>query len=160
MEQALADEVQAALNTLSSREARILRLYFGLNGDETMTLEQIGNELNVTKERVRQIRDKALGALKHPSRIKKIRCLPHGELTCHSGRSPSIEKEAASLTSPTTLQKRKSMRSRDPRTTVDRSQYAFAISARPSECFPQRMHLPASSARSNGMHRIDARVSS
>ncbi len=73
MEQALADEVQAALNTLSSREARILRLYFGLNGDETMTLEQIGNELNVTKERVRQIRDKALGALKHPSRIKKIR---------------------------------------------------------------------------------------
>ena len=73
MEQALVDEIQSALNTLSSREALVLKLYYGIDGDETMTLEQIGNQLSLTKERVRQIRDKALGSLKHPSRIKKIR---------------------------------------------------------------------------------------
>ena len=73
MERALADEIQSALNTLSSREALVLKLYYGIDGDETMTLEQIGNRISLTKERVRQIRDKALGSLKHPSRIKKIR---------------------------------------------------------------------------------------
>ena len=73
MERALADEIQAALDSLSPREALVLRLYFGINGEEPMTLEQIGNQLSLTKERVRQIRDKALGALKHPSRTRKIR---------------------------------------------------------------------------------------
>ena len=73
MDQAMADEVRTALESLSPREARVLRLYFGLNSGETMTLEQIGNILNLTKERVRQIRDKALTALKHPSRMRKIR---------------------------------------------------------------------------------------
>lgn len=73
MDQALADEVRTALDSLAPREARVLRLYFGLNSGETMTLEQIGNILNLTKERVRQIRDKALAALKHPSRMRKIR---------------------------------------------------------------------------------------
>ena len=73
MDQAMADEVRTALDSLSPREARVLRLYFGLNSGETMTLEQIGNILNLTKERVRQIRDKALTALKHPSRMRKIR---------------------------------------------------------------------------------------
>ena len=73
MEQAMADEIRAALDTLSPREARVLKLYFGLNSGEPMTLEQIGNILHLTKERVRQIRDKALAALKHPSRMRKIR---------------------------------------------------------------------------------------
>ena len=73
MAQAMADEIRDALDSLSSREARILRLYFGINGQDTMTLEQIGNQLSLTKERVRQIRDKALAALKHPSRMRKIR---------------------------------------------------------------------------------------
>ena len=73
MDQAMADEVRTALDSLSPREARVLRLYFGLNSGETMTLEQIGNILNLTKERVRQIRDKAFTALKHPSRMRKIR---------------------------------------------------------------------------------------
>lgn len=73
MEQAMADEIRAALDTLSSREALVLKLYFGLNGEDPMTLEQIGNILNLTKERVRQIRDKALATLKHPSRMRKIR---------------------------------------------------------------------------------------
>ena len=73
MRQAMADEIHAALDTLSPREARILRLYFGINGEEPLTLEQIGNLLDLTKERIRQIRDKALSALKHPSRMRKIR---------------------------------------------------------------------------------------
>ena len=73
MEQAMADEVRAALDTLTPREAEVLRFYFGIEGRESMTLEQIGNRLSLTKERVRQIRDKALAALKHPSRIRKIR---------------------------------------------------------------------------------------
>ncbi len=73
MDQSLVDEVRTALDSLSAREARVLRLYFGLNSGETMTLEQIGNILNLTKERVRQIRDKALASLKHPSRMRKIR---------------------------------------------------------------------------------------
>ena len=73
MEQAMADEVRAALESLSPREAQVLRLYYGINDKETKTLEQIGNVLSLTKERVRQIRDKALNALKHPSRMRKIR---------------------------------------------------------------------------------------
>ena len=73
MERAMADEVRAALDTLSPREAQVLRYYFGINDEEPMTLEQIGNQLSLTKERVRQIRDKALAALKHPSRMRKIR---------------------------------------------------------------------------------------
>ncbi|MGA1195821.1 MAG: sigma-70 family RNA polymerase sigma factor [Candidatus Latescibacterota bacterium] len=73
LDQAMADEVRSALESLSPREARVLRLYFGINSGETMTLEQIGNILSLTKERVRQIRDKALTSLKHPSRMRKIR---------------------------------------------------------------------------------------
>jgi RNA polymerase primary sigma factor len=73
MERAMADEVRAALETLSPREAEVLKMYYGINGQETKTLEKIGNHLSLTKERVRQIRDKALAALKHPSRMRKIR---------------------------------------------------------------------------------------
>jgi RNA polymerase primary sigma factor len=73
MDRSLIDEVRAALDTLSPREAQVLRYYFGIEGHESMTLEKIGKELSLTKERVRQIRDKALGALKHPSRMRKIR---------------------------------------------------------------------------------------
>jgi len=73
MEQAMVDEIRAALDTLSARESRVLRLYFGINGEEPLTLEKIGLQLSLTKERVRQIRDKALASLKHPSRMRKIR---------------------------------------------------------------------------------------
>ena len=75
MENSMAEEIHTALDTLAPRDARVLRLYFGINSGETMTLEQIGNILNLTKERVRQIRDKALSALKHPARMRKIRTL-------------------------------------------------------------------------------------
>ena len=73
MERAMADEVRAAIESLSPRDAEVLKMYYGINGLETRTLEQIGNHLSLTKERVRQIRDKALAALKHPSRMRKIR---------------------------------------------------------------------------------------
>ncbi|HCK08376.1 MAG TPA: RNA polymerase subunit sigma [Candidatus Latescibacteria bacterium] len=73
MRRAMIEEIRSALETLSPREAQILKMYFGINGDEPMTLEQIGNQFSLTKERVRQIRDKALLALKHPSRMRRIK---------------------------------------------------------------------------------------
>ena len=53
MENSMVEEIHTALDTLAPRDARVLRLYFGINSGETMTLEQIGNTLNLTKERVR-----------------------------------------------------------------------------------------------------------
>jgi len=73
MRRAMVEEIRSALETLSPREAQILKMYFGINGDDPMTLEQIGNQFSLTKERVRQIRDKALAALKHPSRMRRIK---------------------------------------------------------------------------------------
>lgn len=74
MKQLLMEELETAIASLSPREAEVLKLYFGLSGDDPMTLEEIGKQLGLTKERIRQIRDKALNALKHPSRINRIRC--------------------------------------------------------------------------------------
>ena len=73
MKRLLSEELETAIASLSPREAEVLKLYFGLNGDEPMTLEEIGKHLGLTKERIRQIRDKALNGLKHPSRINRIR---------------------------------------------------------------------------------------
>lgn len=69
-DQALMDTVEEALKTLKEREAKILRLYFGLDGQEPMTLEEIGSILGVTRERVRQIKEKALLRLRHQSRAR------------------------------------------------------------------------------------------
>jgi len=69
-DQALMDTVEEALGTLKEREAKILRLYFGLDGQEPMTLEEIGSILGVTRERVRQIKEKALLRLRHQSRAR------------------------------------------------------------------------------------------
>jgi RNA polymerase primary sigma factor len=63
-ERMLAEQIERALNTLSPRDARVLRLYFGLEGDREHTLEEIGNMLGVTRERVRQLRDRALKRLR------------------------------------------------------------------------------------------------
>ena len=63
-ERMLAEHIDAALDTLNPRDARVLRLYFGLDGGETHTLEEIGNMLGVTRERVRQLRDRALKRLR------------------------------------------------------------------------------------------------
>ena len=62
--------MEDALSTLKEREAKILRLYFGLDDQEPMTLEEIGEILNITRERVRQIKQKALLRLRHASRAR------------------------------------------------------------------------------------------
>jgi RNA polymerase primary sigma factor len=64
MERLLAEEVQAALRSLAPRDARVLRLYFGLDGGREHTLEEIGTLFGITRERVRQLRDRALKRLR------------------------------------------------------------------------------------------------
>jgi RNA polymerase primary sigma factor len=61
-------EIERALNTLTLREADIIRLYFGLNGKHTHTLEEISEEFNITRERIRQIKGKAILRLRHIAR--------------------------------------------------------------------------------------------
>jgi RNA polymerase primary sigma factor len=69
-EHALKRSIEDALGTLTEREARVLRLYFGLGDTEPMTLEQIGERFGITRERVRQIKEKALLRLRHQSRAR------------------------------------------------------------------------------------------
>jgi RNA polymerase primary sigma factor len=71
-EKALIECVQQSLLILKPREGRVLRMYFGLDGDEPMTLEVIGEVLGVTRERVRQIKDRALLKLRHHSRKRAL----------------------------------------------------------------------------------------
>jgi RNA polymerase primary sigma factor len=67
---ALKDSVENALSSLKEREAKILRLYFGLDDQQPMTLEEIGALMGITRERVRQIKQKALIRLRHASRAR------------------------------------------------------------------------------------------
>jgi RNA polymerase primary sigma factor len=69
----LRREVQRALATLTQREADVIALYFGLNGEQAMTLEEIGEKFNLTRERVRQIKEKATRRLRHSSRSKTLK---------------------------------------------------------------------------------------
>ena len=71
-EHALTESIESVLATLKEREARILRLYFGLEGQEPMTLEEIGSQLGITRERVRQLKEKALARLRHVSRARAL----------------------------------------------------------------------------------------
>jgi RNA polymerase primary sigma factor len=64
LESSLSESIEAALSQLRERESKILRLYFGFNGQDPMTLEQIGSLLGITRERVRQIRDRGLHKLR------------------------------------------------------------------------------------------------
>jgi RNA polymerase primary sigma factor len=73
MTDSLTQEVQRALATLTLREADVLGLYFGLNNNPSMTLEEIGEKFSLTRERVRQIKEKATRRLKHTSRSKTLR---------------------------------------------------------------------------------------
>ena len=70
--QLLKDHLDEVLKTLSDREAKVLKLRFGLEGTKQMTLEEVGKVFGVTRERIRQIEAKALRKLKHPSRRKKL----------------------------------------------------------------------------------------
>ncbi|MBE9467570.1 MAG: sigma-70 family RNA polymerase sigma factor [Bacteroidetes bacterium] len=69
----LRKEIERVLTALSKREAEILRLYFGLNGVPPSTLEEIGEEFDLTRERVRQIKEKAIRRLKYTSRSKILK---------------------------------------------------------------------------------------
>ncbi|HKS06680.1 MAG TPA: RNA polymerase sigma factor RpoD/SigA [Gemmatimonadaceae bacterium] len=71
-EKALTASIEEALCSLKEREAKILRLYFGLDDSEPMTLEEIGEMLGITRERVRQIKEKALSRLRHVSRARAL----------------------------------------------------------------------------------------
>ena len=69
----LKDEINMVLQGLTEREEKVLRLRFGLEDGRTRTLEEVGREFNVTRERIRQIEAKALRKLKHPTRSKRLR---------------------------------------------------------------------------------------
>ncbi len=69
----LQGEVARALTTLTARESDVICYYYGLNGVESLTLEEIGDKFNITRERVRQIKEKATRRLKHASRSKSLR---------------------------------------------------------------------------------------
>ncbi len=72
MEDSLKKDIEQALSTLTEKEATVIRLYFGIGTEYSATLEEIGEILNLTRERVRQIKEKALRRLRHNSRSKNL----------------------------------------------------------------------------------------
>jgi len=73
MDESLKAEIEQALSTLSEREAEVIKLYFGLDKENSLTLEEIGERFNLTRERVRQIKEKAIRRLRHTSRSKNLK---------------------------------------------------------------------------------------
>lgn len=73
MTESLKTEIGRALSSLSEREAEVIKLYFGLNKEHSLTLEEIGERFNLTRERVRQIKEKAIRRLRHASRSKNLK---------------------------------------------------------------------------------------
>ncbi len=71
-DEALKKEIKKALTTLTDRESEVIRLYFGIGRDKPMTLEQIGHKFGLTRERVRQIKEKAIRRLRHSSRSRAL----------------------------------------------------------------------------------------
>ena len=71
--ESLAFEIERALNTLSPRESKVLKLYFGLGMKHPFTLEEIGEELNLTRERVRQIKEKAIKRIQFTTRCRILK---------------------------------------------------------------------------------------
>jgi RNA polymerase primary sigma factor len=73
MSESLKEEVERALSKLADREAEVIKLYFGLDTDEPLTLEEIGEKFNLTRERVRQIKEKAIRRLRNATRSKELK---------------------------------------------------------------------------------------
>jgi RNA polymerase primary sigma factor len=71
--ESLRKEIERAVSTLTAREADVVRLYFGLGGEHPLTLEEIGERFDLTRERVRQIKEKAIRRLKQTSRSKILK---------------------------------------------------------------------------------------
>jgi RNA polymerase primary sigma factor len=69
----LKNQIKSALDTLSQKEVEIIKRRFGMEDDISQTLEEVGNELNVTRERIRQIEGNALKKLRHPTRSQFLR---------------------------------------------------------------------------------------
>jgi len=73
MKESLGVDIDNVLNSLTEREAKIIKLYFGIGMERSLTLEEIGEEFRLTRERVRQIKEKAINRLRHKSRSKALR---------------------------------------------------------------------------------------
>jgi len=73
LDQSLRIEIEKALDTLTARESEVINLYFGLNAEKALTLEEIGARFSLTRERVRQIKEKAIRRLRHASRSRSLR---------------------------------------------------------------------------------------
>ncbi len=73
MSDSLRSEIERALSTLTERESEVIKLYFGFGGDHSLTLEEIGEQFHLTRERVRQIKEKAIRRLRHTSRSRNLR---------------------------------------------------------------------------------------
>ncbi len=73
VKESLRKDIERSLSTLTSREGEVIRLYFGLNGKHPLTLEEIGDRFDLTRERVRQIKEKAIRRMKHTSRSKMLK---------------------------------------------------------------------------------------
>lgn len=73
LDMSLRLEIDKALDTLTPREAEVINLYFGLNSEKALTLEEIGSRFSLTRERVRQIKEKAIRRLRHASRSRSLR---------------------------------------------------------------------------------------
>jgi len=72
IEMDLAQNIRELLATLTPREEKVVRMRFGIGNGIDRTLEQVGHEFHVTRERIRQIETKALSKLRHPSRLKRL----------------------------------------------------------------------------------------
>jgi len=71
--ESLKSEIKSLLAILPDREAEVIKLYFGLDGEYSMTLEEIGERFNLTRERVRQIKEKAIRKLRHNSKSNNLK---------------------------------------------------------------------------------------
>jgi RNA polymerase primary sigma factor len=72
MTTSLRAEIERVLSTLTEREAEVITLYFGINRERALTLEEIGERFGLTRERVRQIKEKAIKRLKHSTRRRNL----------------------------------------------------------------------------------------
>ena len=73
IDESLSQEIRRVLKTLTPRESEILSLYFGIKEERSYTLEEIGQKFNLTRERIRQIKEKAIRKLRHASRSRRLR---------------------------------------------------------------------------------------
>ena len=73
MSESLHAEIEKALSKLSEHEAEVIKLYFGLSNEQPMTLEEIGDRFNLTRERIRQIKEKAIRRLRNATRSKDLK---------------------------------------------------------------------------------------